>query len=122
MTPGETVTSFIQALERKDFDAACVLMTDDCEYDNVPMTKVFGPAGLRSILEPFFAGCTALAWEVHHQVETGNVVMNERTDRFEMGGRHVALPVAGLFVLRDGKIALWRDYFDQGMFTKALGG
>jgi limonene-1,2-epoxide hydrolase len=39
-----------------------------------------------------------------------------------MGGRWAELPVAGLFVLRGDKIALWRDYFDQGQFTKAIGG
>jgi limonene-1,2-epoxide hydrolase len=38
--------------------------------------------------------------------------MNERTDRFEIGGTWVDLPVAGVFELRDGRIALWRDYFD----------
>jgi limonene-1,2-epoxide hydrolase len=28
--------------------------------------------------------------------------------------------VAGVFKLRDGKIAEWRDYFDMAMFTKAM--
>ena len=34
----------------------------------------------------------------------------------------VELPVAGLFVVRDGRIALWRDYFDMTTFSKALAG
>ena len=122
MTAGEIVTAFIHALERKDFDLACAMLTDDCEYDNVPMSKVFGPAGLRAVLEPFFAPCTAIEWVVHRQAETGDSVMNERTDRFEMGGRWIELQLMGLFVLRDGKIALWRDYFDLGMFNKAVAG
>lgn len=122
MTPGETVRAFIHALEHKDFDAACALITDDCEYDNVPFAKVYGPEGLRSVLEPFLGNCGGVDWVVHHQVESGNTVMNERTDRFELGGRWAELPVAGLFILRDGKIALWRDYFDQAQFTKAVSG
>jgi limonene-1,2-epoxide hydrolase len=40
------------------------------------------------------------------------VVVTERTDRFRFKDRWVDLPVAGVFELRDGKIALWRDYFD----------
>jgi limonene-1,2-epoxide hydrolase len=32
------------------------------------------------------------------------------------------LPVAGVFEVRDGKIAAWRDYFDLATFTKQLGG
>lgn len=122
MTAGETVTAFINALERKDFDAACALITPDCEYDNVPFAKVYGPQGLRSVLEPFLGNCGGVEWLVHHQVEHGNVVMNERTDRFQFGERWAELPVAGLFVLTDGKISLWRDYFDQAQLTKAVSG
>ena len=122
MTPGEIVTAFIHALERKDFDAACGMITEDCEYDNVPFAKAYGPAGLRGVLEPFLGNCGAVEWIVHHQVESGSVVMNERTDRFELGGRWAELPVAGLFVLSGDKISLWRDYFDQAQFTKAVSG
>jgi limonene-1,2-epoxide hydrolase len=49
-------------------------------------------------------------------------VMNERTDRFEMGGRWIELPVAGLFTVQDGKITLWRDYFDDATFRQQLAG
>jgi len=48
--------------------------------------------------------------------------MNERTDRFEMGGRWIELPVAGLFTVQDGKITLWRDYFDDATFRQQLAG
>jgi limonene-1,2-epoxide hydrolase len=118
----DVVTSFIQALERRDLDAALALVTDDVEYDNVPMSKVHGPDGIRQVLEPFLGMCTAVEWVVHHQAATGDVVMNERTDRFELNGRWIAVSVAGLFVLRDGKIALWRDYFDQGQFNQSMAG
>jgi limonene-1,2-epoxide hydrolase len=32
------------------------------------------------------------------------------------------LPVAGVFEVNDSKITFWRDYFDNGMFMKALKG
>lgn len=116
------VTTFIERLCAKDLEGALELVTDDVEYDNVPMRKVYGPAGIRETLAPFVAGCTAIDWVTHHQAATGDVVMNERTDRFEMGGRWVELAVAGLFIVRDGKIALWRDYFDLPSFQKAMAG
>jgi limonene-1,2-epoxide hydrolase len=31
----------------------------------------------------------------------------------EIHGRWATLPVAGVFEIRDGKISLWRDYFDK---------
>src|SRR6478609_5192918 len=120
MTPAEIVLQFINALEAKNLDAAVALVTDDVEYDNVPMAKVHGPDGIRNALEPFVASCSEIEWVIHHQVAQGATVMNERTDRFKMGDRWVELPVAGLFVLRDDKIALWRDYFDLGTFQRAM--
>jgi len=87
--------------------------------DFVP-EKVHGPDGIRNALEPFVASCSEIEWVIHHQVAQGATVMNERTDRFKMGDRWVELPVAGLFVLRDDKIALWRDYFDLGTFQRAM--
>ena len=42
MTPLETVEAFISSLEEKNIDAAIDLLDKDCEYDNVPMGKVFG--------------------------------------------------------------------------------
>ena len=122
MTPGETVTAFIHALEHKDFDTACAMVTDTCEYDNVPFAKVYGPDGIRSILEPFLGNCSAVDWVVHRQIEQGELVMNERTDRFRLGERWAELPVAGIFIVRNGKIELWRDYFDQAQLTKAMSG
>jgi limonene-1,2-epoxide hydrolase len=116
------VNTFIQRICAKDLEGALELVTDDVEYDNVPMRKVFGPAGIRDTLAPFVAGCSAIDWITHHQACTGDVVMNERTDRFEMGGRWIDLAVAGLFIVRDGKICLWRDYFDLPSFQKAMAG
>jgi limonene-1,2-epoxide hydrolase len=122
MTPAEVVTALVAACERRDLDAVCALVTDDIEYDNVPMRKVHGPEQVRAGLEPFFAMMGGIEWVVHHQVAVGDVVMNERVDRFELAGRWIELPVAGLFVLRDGRIALWRDYFDLATFERAMAG
>lgn len=122
MTPAETVLQFIIALEAKDLDAALALVTDDVEYDNVPMATVQGRDAVRAALEPFLAGCQEIDWVIHHQVAQGATVMNERTDRFRIDDRWIELPVAGLFVLQEGKIGLWRDYFDLGTFERAMAG
>jgi limonene-1,2-epoxide hydrolase len=61
--------------------------------------------------------CTGIDWEILHQTSSGTIndgiVMNERDDRVEIHGRWATLPVAGIFVIREGKISLWRDYFDR---------
>jgi limonene-1,2-epoxide hydrolase len=47
--------------------------------------------------------------------------MNERTDRFLVDGRWVEIPIAAVFVVRDGKVALWRDYFDLETYRRQRG-
>ena len=48
------------------------------------------------------------------------------TDRFLVdsadGERWLELPVAGIFELRDGLIARWRDYFDLETIMKQMAG
>jgi limonene-1,2-epoxide hydrolase len=124
--PGELVTRFIRHIEAKDLDSALSLLSADCEYDNVPMSKVHGPEQVSAVLGPFLGGFQEVDWVIHHQVESGTlddgVVMNERTDRFRAGERWIELPVAGLFLVRDGKITLWRDYFDMASLSKLMAG
>lgn len=126
MTPDELIRTFITHIEAKDLDAACALMTEDCEYDNVPMAKVFGVEAVKQGLGPFTAGCSEIDWVIVRQSSTGDmtsgIVMNERIDRFKIGERWIEIPLAGVFEVKNGKIALWRDYFDLGTFQKAMAG
>jgi limonene-1,2-epoxide hydrolase len=51
----------------------------------------------------------------------GDLVFVERLDRTAAGEKTVDLPCLGVFELEDGKIKVWRDYFDLGTYTRALG-
>jgi limonene-1,2-epoxide hydrolase len=119
-TPGQLVTRFVQAWERRDLEAALALVSDDIEYENVPMGVVRGMEQMRAALTPFFASCSEIEWPVHVQVEQGDVVVNERTDRFHIGGRWVEIRVMGLFRVADGRITTWRDYFDLHQFQSQM--
>jgi limonene-1,2-epoxide hydrolase len=111
------VRQFIDALVSRDLALAATMVTADFEYDNVPMGKSFGPSALTETLSGFFSMCTGIDWEILHQTSSGTIndgiVMNERDDRVEIHGRWATLPVAGIFKIHEGKISLWRDYFDR---------
>lgn len=64
----------------------------------------------------------AVEFEILNISASGDVVLTERLDKFSMGGRNVELPVAGVFEVREGKIAAWRDYFDLPTWTKQTTG
>ena len=121
MTPLETVRAFMAAAEKRDYDAALEFLSDDIEYQNMPLPPVFGKPAVLETLEFLLSMCTGSEWVVHRELSDGNVVMNERTDRFQLNGEWADLPVAGVFEIRDGKIALWRDYFDLPTITSKMG-
>lgn len=121
MTPEETVDEFIRRIVGKDIDGGCALLSDDVEYDNVPMGKNIGPAAVKAFLDPMVGGVDEVQFVTHRQTATGSIVMNERTDRFRLGDKWIDLPVAGVFeVDADGKISLWRDYFDMQTFNDQM--
>jgi limonene-1,2-epoxide hydrolase len=123
-SPDSFVRTFTALLAAKDIDAASAMISDDCEYDNVPIGKAFGPTGLRDTLTGFFAMCDFLDWEIVRQSATGDmnnaIVLNERIDRFVIKGTTYELLVAGVYEIRDGKITLWRDYFDKELLMTAF--
>ena len=121
MTPRETVNAFLTAAAGRDYDTALALLTDDVEYQNMMLPAVHGKAAVQETCDMLLSMCTASEWVVHREVAQGDVVMNERTDRFELNGAWTDLPVAGVFVLRDGLICSWRDYFDLPTITTAMG-
>jgi limonene-1,2-epoxide hydrolase len=119
------VRSFIAAIEANDLDTACSMLSDDCVYDNVPMGPITGPHAVRAGLAPFLGACDQIDWQILHQVARQDgaaegVVMNERLDRFHLGNRWVEVPVAGLFVISDGLVTLWRDYFDLATYRDQM--
>jgi limonene-1,2-epoxide hydrolase len=115
------VTDFCRAWSRLNTDEVLSYLTDDCFYHNIPMEPMVGKAAIRKFVEPFLKDAQEAHFEIKNTTSAGNVVMNERVDRFVTGPKKIELPVAGVFEIRNGKIAAWRDYFDLEGFTKQMG-
>ena len=122
MTDAESVVSAFV----KEFDApkpaAETLMAyfaDDAVYRNIPMEPLRGKAAIGKALGGMMQMESA-GWEILNQVASGDLVMNERIDRFKAGDKSIEIPVVGVFRVVDGKIAEWRDYFDLGMWQKQM--
>ena len=123
-SPTGVVTAFIATIESLDLEGALAFLADDVEYDNVPMGAVHGIDQVRATLGPFVARFDEVDWPVSRIAATGTAdngtVFTERVDRFRAGETWLELPVVGVFEVRDGRISLWRDYFDLGSFTRAI--
>jgi len=113
---GGIVTAFCDAWTNHDVEAIVESFTDDAVYHNIPMDPIEGKVAIEAVIRGFLGG-SRISFETTHQVAEGDIVMNERLDTITTDDRAVAVPVMGVFVMRDGKIAEWRDYFDLATFT-----
>lgn len=118
--PITVITAFLAAMETLDYDTAMTFVSDECEYVNAPLPTVYGPEGIRGILEPFFAPMLKNEWVIKTTAEAGPVVFMERVDRHQLAKGWVELPVTGVFEVHDGRITSWRDYFDFGTIERGI--
>ena len=119
----KVVSDFCGAWSKLNVEEIMSFFTDDAVYHNIPMKPVSGKAAIRATIESFMpkSAKDTITFKILHTSSNGNVVFNERVDMFDQGGKHIELPVAGVFEISGGKIAKWRDYFDLQSFTKQMG-
>jgi len=117
MSPNETrLRQLFADLERIDLDAVAAHCSDDCVYEDVPVAEatVVGPAAIRAKLDMGLGTLERLPATIHELLESGDTIMVERTEVWHhRTGERATLRVAAVFKFRDGKISLWRDYWDM---------
>ena len=114
------ILDFIEAWNRLDYEAIYAAMTDDIYYHNIPMEPCVGIDAVHALLDSPSFSFDSAQWDIHHIAASGEVVLTERTDKFRIGDKWIAIRVMGTFELRDGKIAKWRDYFDLAEFQNQM--
>ena len=120
MADNETIVrDFIAAWSKLDVSQLVNYFSPDGIYHNMPMQPISGHENLTNFIAAFLSNWDSTDWEVINLLADGDMVMVERIDRTVVGGKSVELPCFGCFELRDGKISVWRDYFDMATYTKA---
>lgn len=118
------VQEFCDLMVKRDADAIRPYLADDAVYQNTGMPAA---AGIEAVIENL-AGQFAMFSDSYEYVTiniaaAGDVVLNERLDKIKgPDGTVHALPVMGTFVVRDGKITRWTDYWDTGLIAKMMAG
>lgn len=119
MNSGENlalIRRFIEACVRAEPEEFASYFTEDATWWNAPWQPVKGRETIRETLRRGASRMKALPWEIRHMVADGDIVVAERVDHFLVGERRVSVPCVGIFELREGKIAAWRDYWDLQQF------
>lgn len=112
LSPGDVVTNFCNAWTRSDVDAILGAFAEDAIYHNMPMEPLQGIEAISKYIRGFFDAGGKVEFITYHQAAVGNVVLNERLDIINKGGKVINLKLMGTFEVERGKIKHWRDYFD----------
>ncbi len=117
------VEAFIEKLEQLDLEAALEMMSEDCVYRNMPFHTANGRQRIERDLSAMMARVTSFDVEMLHIASDGEVVLTERIDTIETSRVSASIELMGVFVVRNGLITEWRDYFDWtssgGRFVKS---
>jgi limonene-1,2-epoxide hydrolase len=116
----ETVRAFLRCLEEQNLNKALDYVSPDVVYQNLPLPPARGVREFEKQMRFFEKVVTHFEVRIHHIAADGPFVLTERTDVIEGGGMRLAPWVCGTFEVRDGRIVLWRDYFDWAALSVAF--
>lgn len=115
----DVVERFLGRLQEMDVEGAVALCADEVVYQNVPLKPARGRKAVRRQLKAMTRIGTGFEVEMRNIAANGPVVLTERVDVLRRGSFAMDFWVCGTFEVRDGKIVLWRDYFDWPTFLAA---
>jgi limonene-1,2-epoxide hydrolase len=118
MTPEQTVVAFLHALEAQHHPLIASLLAPDLRYTNVSLPTLKGGQRVAGLFEKVLRRGTGFGVRIHGIAASGNIVMTERTDIIKVGPLYIRFWVCGTFEVRDGRITVWRDYFDWWNIAK----
>ncbi|WAC89795.1 limonene-1,2-epoxide hydrolase [Mycobacterium sp. Aquia_213] len=114
-----TVETFLNALMDADFETADASLDDNLVYENVGLPTIHGRARAMKLFRRM-DGRAGFEVKFHRIAADGDAVLTERTDALILGPLRLQFWVCGVFEVHNGRITLWRDYFDFFDMTKAL--
>ena len=113
-----TVESFLHALQDADYETAEAALDENLVYENVGLPTIRGRARAMRLFRQM-DGRAAFEVKIHRIAADGAAVLTERSDALIFGPLRLQFWVCGVFEVHDGRITLWRDYFDFFDMLKA---
>ena len=113
-----TVESFLYALQDADYETAQAALDDNLVYQNVGLPTIRGRARTMRLFHQM-DGRAAFEVKIHRIAAEGAAVLTERSDALIFGPLRLQFWVCGVFEVHNGRITLWRDYFDFFDILKA---
>jgi limonene-1,2-epoxide hydrolase len=118
------VTQFCLDWATRDIDLLADYLAEDVVYQMFEgRPDIVGRAAFVKELGGFLANLKEVEWEILRTHAIGELVINDRIDHFvgEDEKRSMHFSIAGFFLVRDGKIKVWKDYSLPGGISQVGG-
>ena len=113
-----TVHGMWAALSARDWEALAVYLSQDCLYLDMPVGPAAAARGPEDIVKRLKIGLEPLASYRNFtglMVSNGVDVMYEHREEWHwQTGESAVLPFVTVHRVENGKISLWKDYWDMG--------
>jgi limonene-1,2-epoxide hydrolase len=114
----DTARGLWQALSRRDFDAIKTFLSDDCIYFDMPFGPTLAARGPDDVVKRFKVAVEKLAEYENHDgplLSNGVDVLFEHSETWKwVSGETALVQFVTAHKVRDGKVSLWKDYWDLG--------
>lgn len=118
MALDETVLGLWKALSDRDWDAVTTFLSPDCLYVDMPVGPTLAARGPDDIVKRLKVGLEPLAGYENHDgllVSNGSDAMYEHSETWRWkSGETAVLQFVSVHRVDDGKVTLWKDYWDFG--------
>lgn len=113
----QIVLDFMDCWRRNDLEDAVSRISDGAVFQPDPKAaEVVGRPAIRILWAEYMSRILSYDLEVRHLHGSGGVVFLERIERLTSARGGMILPIVGVYELNaDGKIKVWRDYWDPAM-------
>jgi limonene-1,2-epoxide hydrolase len=119
--PVAVVEKMFAAWHERDWERVYGLFHEDGVLHSMMMEPIVGRAAIRARLEPLLAGIERIDLEVRRIGVVDGAVVVERVDDFVFRGHAGRVPVVGVLEVEDGRIKVWREYYDHAQLRAAMG-
>lgn len=116
----EVVRGLFDGLKNRDIDHVISRLDDAVVWHNVGLPKVRGISRVGKFMRLLAKPGYGFDVTIHNIAADGNIVLTERTDVLVWHRLRIEFWVCGTFEVRDGKVQVWRDYFDNVDFFKGF--
>lgn len=119
--PADLVQDFYTELAQGRIPAALAKVDDAIVYTNVGLPSVRGKERFSTVMRGLNGKYVSFDAEILAiSADDDGVVLTERIDELTVGPLRMVFWVCGRNEVRDGRIVLWRDYFDFWNVTRAF--